>query len=449
MLAIGFFYSRGIKNTEDYFLSGRRFGAFPIAATLAVSFIGGGMFMGVTGFLARYGIATILIAIGMALSFILLGVFFGPRLRRLNVSTLPQFIGKRFDEKTRLLIAIMTILGLISATAIQLKASGAILNTVFNMPYFWAILFSAFFVTLYTVIGGFRSVVATDVVQIIIIFIGLIVALPFILAKAGDIGNVMAVVAKSQDGQFFNLFSQGILFVVGVFIMLLIFSVISAENHQRLYAAKDAKAARNAGIYAGIFYFVILAVIFFIGILGIYFYPALDNPDNFFPRLAVDLLPAWLGGILLSAVAAGIMSSADTNLVTCGSIVVTDFYQQSKNATTSQKKLINLSRLVIIAIAILSIIMAFIFPTVVDLMLYYNSMMASVAIVPITFGLFWKRATGQAAFWSGIAGGGSNIAVLLMGADPAKSAIPSILVACVVLVVFSLKKKKTLLQRIT
>ena len=134
MLGIGYYYSRGIKNTEDYFLSGRRFGAFPIACTLAVSFIGGGMFMGATGLFAKYGIATVIILVATALSFVVLGIFLGPRLRRLNLKTLPQFIAKRFDEKTRTLIATTCLITMLGALAIQFKASGAILNIVFEIP---------------------------------------------------------------------------------------------------------------------------------------------------------------------------------------------------------------------------------------------------------------------------------------------------------------------------
>ena len=446
MLGIGFYYSRGIKNTEDYFLSGRRFGAFPIGCTLAVSFIGGGMFMGVNGMLAKYGIVIILIVIALALSFVILGLLFGPRLRRLNIKTLPQFMAKRFDEKTRMLIAIISLIALLGSLAIQFKASGAILNTVFDIPYFWAVLFSVAVVTLYTGLGGFRSVVATDVIQTIIIFIGVVIALPFVLNAAGGPTQVISTISGLQDGEFLNFFSQGITFVIGIFILLMVFAIIAPENHQRLYASRDPGAAKRGGIYAGIFYFVVLSIVFLIGIIGLVFYPNLGNPDNFFPLLATQILPVWLGGILLAAVAAAIMSSGDTDLVTASSITITDFYERYKKTPVGQQKLVKLSRISVIIIALFGFIIALAFRTVVDLLTFYNSLLAAVAAAPIVFGLFWKRATSQAAFWGGVSGGVVNLVLFGFGSDPAKNALPSVAVACVVLVVFSLKKKHAIIQ---
>ena len=450
MLLIGYFYSRGIKNTEDYFLSGRRFGAFPIACTLAVSFIGGGMFMGITGLLVKYGIVVIPIILSMALSFVILGLVFGPRLRRLNLNTLPEFIAKRFDEKSRYLIAIVSLIMLLGGSAIQFKASGAILTTVFNVPYLWAILISAIIVTIYTTLGGFRSVVATDVVQTIIIFIGVAIALPFVIQAAGSPKEIIQNLAPLQDGQFFNFFSQGIIFVIGVFIIAIIYAIMSPENHQRLYASRDPKTAKRAGILAGIFYFIILSIVFMLGLVGLTFFPDLANPDNFMPLLATQILPTWLGAILLASVAAGIMSSADTNLVTASSIIITDFYEKYRKSPyggspvgrdkPKPKKLVNISRLTVIIISVVGIITALIFPTVADLLVFFTALMAAVASAPIIFGLFWKRATANAAFLSGLSGGLTFIAFYLMGTDPAKSALPSVLVSCIVLVAFSLKK---------
>jgi len=442
MIAIGWWYSRGIKNTEDYFLSGRRFGAFPIGCTLAVSFIGGGMFMGVNGMLAKYGIVVIVIVVAMAISFTILGVLFGPRLRRLNIKTLPQFIAKRFDEKTRMLIAITSLIALLGSLAIQFKASGAILNTVFSVPYFWAVFFSAAVVTIYTVLGGFRSVVATDVIQIIIIFLGVIIALPFVLNAAGSPSEIINTITQLQDGEFLNFFSQGIIFVIGVFILLIVFAIISPENHQRLYASRTPQTAKHAGIFAGIFYFITLSIVFLIGIVGLVFYPNLANPDNFFPLLATEILPVWLGGILLAAVAAAIMSSGDTDLVTASSITMTDFYERYKKEPASQKKLVKLSRISVIIIAVFSFIVAISFRTVVDLLTFYNSLLAAVAAAPIVFGLFWKRATSQGAFWGGISGGVVNLVLFSFGSDPAKNALPSVIIACIVLVTFSLKNRR-------
>jgi len=441
MIGIGWWYSKGIKNSEDYFLSGRRFGAFPIGCTLAVSFIGGGMFMGMLGFLMKYGVVTIFIVVCMALSFIVLGVVLGPKLRRFNITTLPQFIGKRFNQKTRLIIALVSLTAMLGSTAVQFKASGAILKTVFNVPYFWAVLFSAFVVVLYTFLGGFRSVVATDVIQIIIVFLGVLLAFPIVLSAAGGPGNVLATVSQLQEGQFFNIFSQGIIFVIGMFIMICMFAVIAPDNHQRIYASRDPKAAKRGGIYGGLFYFVILLLVFLIGIIGLFFYPTLENPDNFFPKLAVEVLPAWLGGLLLAAVAAGIMSSADTVLVTASSILMTDFYQAYRKRTIAEERILKLSKLSVIGIGVVGFIIAFLAPTVADLVIFYNSLLASVALAPIVFGLFWKKASPKGAFYGGLAGGAVNIACFIAGLDPAKGALPSVAVACILLVLLSLKKK--------
>jgi len=439
IVGVGWWYSRKIKNTEDYFLGGRRFGVFPIACTLAVSFIGGGMFMGMIGFLAKYGIATVMMVVGMGVSFILLGIFLGPRLRKFNLRTLPQFIGQRFNEKTRFVIAFIALIAMVGSAAVQFKASGAILNIVFNIPYVWALLIALSVVVFYSFLGGFRSVVATDVVQTIIIFIGVVLTLPIVLAAAGGIGNVVSRVSQLQNGQFFNFFSQGVVLVIGMFVILAVYAFISPENHQRIYASKNPQVAKKAGIYSGIFFFVIVGLVLLIGIVGLFFYPNLENPDYFFPKLAVEILPAWLGSILLAAVAAAVMSSADTALITASSIFITDFYNKDSRKKISEKKILKIARLSVIAIGAIAFVVAFIFPTVADLVLFYNSLLASVALAPIIFGLFWKRASKAGAFYGSLSGGLTNIILFISGVDPAKSMLPSIVVACVVLIVLSLR----------
>jgi len=440
IVGVGWWYSRKIRNTEDYFLGGRHFGVFPIACTLAVSFIGGGMFMGMIGFLAKYGIATITMVIGMGASFILLGIFLGPRLRKFNLRTLPQFIGQRFNEKTRFVIAFIALIAMVGSAAVQFKASGAILNIVFNIPYVWALLIALSVVVFYSFLGGFRSVVTTDVVQTVIIFIGVVLTLPIVLAAAGGMGNVVSKVSHLQNGQFFNFFSQGVVLVIGMFVILAVYAFISPENHQRIYASRNPQVAKRAGIYSGIFFFVIVGLVFLIGIVGLSFYPNLENPDHFFPKLAVEILPAWLGSILLAAVAAAVMSSADTALITASSIFITDFYNKDSRKKISEKRILKISRLSVIAIGAIAFIVAFVFPTVADLVLFYNSLLASVALAPIVFGLFWKRASKAGAFYGSLSGGLTNIVLFISGADPAKSMLPSIIVACVVLIVLSLRK---------
>jgi len=443
MIGIGWWYSKGIRNTEDYFLSGRRFGTFAIACTLTASMIGGGLFMGMLGFLVRYGIVTVAIVVGTAISFVILGLFFGPRLRRLNVTTLPQFIGRRFDPKNRLLIVATSLFILLGGTAIQFKASGAILATVFHIPYFWAVLFSAVVITFYTTLGGFRSVVVTDIVQMLIIFVGVLLAFPIVLKLAGGPEEVIATVSELQGGQFFNFLSHGVAFLIGAFIILTILPLTSPENHQRLYATRDPKTAKHAGIFAGFFFFVILALVFLIGMVGLTFYPNLENPDNFFPKLAVEMLPVWLGGILLAAIAAAIMSSADTGLLAASSIVITDIYQKYKRKALSEKKLVRISKMSVVAIAGIGFVIALAFPTVVSLMLFFNSLLASIALAPIVFGLFWKRASSLGAFCGGLAGGAVDIALFSRGMDPASSALLSVAISCIVLVILSLIKNRS------
>jgi SSS family solute:Na+ symporter len=231
-----------------------------------------------------------------------------------------------------------------------------------------------------------------------------------------------------------------VVLVIGMFVILAVYAFISPENHQRIYASRNPQVARKAGIYSGIFFFIIVGLVFLIGIVGLVFYPNLENPDHFFPKLAVEILPVWLGSILLASVAAAVMSSADTALITASSIFITDFYNKDSRKNISEKKILKISRLSVIVIGVIAFIVAFIFPTVADLVLFYNSLLASVALAPIVFGLFWKRASKAGAFYGSLSGGLTNIVLFISGADPTKSMLPSIIVACVVLVVLSLRK---------
>ena len=438
VLGIGVFFFLKNKSggEKDYFLGGRSMGPFVTAMSAQASDMSGWLLMGFPGSILAFGMGQAWIGIGLALGTAANWIFIAKRLRRFSLVandsiTLPQYLSNRFCTKNPILQIICAVVFLVFFT-IYVASSFVAGGTVFEevIPFFagkgdLAILIFAIILIAYTFLGGFKAVCWTDFFQAIMMLLALL-AVPIMIVIMRDpdmslLGNVLPYGTSGETVGFTtNLFSadwrdivSGLAWGLGYFGMPHILV--------RFMSIKEPKKMRTSATVAIVWVVITLASAIVLAYLGRVVYGpellAQQAQKNIFIKAVTDLFPAFIAGLLLSAIIAAAMSTADSQLLVASSSFTSDIYKPVIRKNASEKEVLWIGRGVVIIIAIVAYFIAAnggkgaqAIMTMVDNA--WGGFGASFGPV-IILSLFWKRLTYKGAI-AGVVGGAVTDIVWLM-----------------------------------
>lgn len=415
MLGIGIVCSGKMESLSDYYLGGRKLNKWVVAMSAQASDMSGWLLMGLPGavFLSGFG-DDAWIGVGLALGTYLNWLIVAKRLRvmshRLDAITIPDFISYRFGEKkgvARMIAALVILVFFTFYTASGFVAAGKLFSSVFGIDYVWALWLGAFAVVSYTFLGGFLAVSWTDFIQGMLMVLAIVVIPAAIVHKAGGVSEAFAMAkatATSAQGVTTIGFISAMAWGLGYFGMPHILV--------RFMSIDDANEIKNSRRIATIWVIIALtASVVGVGILGHTFVqeygidpkaPGFDAERLFilmimkiFDGSPIALLTA---GVLLSAIMAAIMSTADSQLLVSASAFTNDMYKNVFKKEASEKELVLVSRLAVTAVAVVAIIMASdtsssFFKVVMKMVSFAWGGFAACFGPVILAALFWKRAT--------------------------------------------------------
>ena len=408
------------KNTEDYFLAGRNVGWFVIGASIFASNIGSEHVVGLagTGFesgapMAHYELHAWIV--------LLLGWLFLPFYIRSGAFTMPEFLEKRFDSKSRWFLSLFSLVAyVLTKVSVTIYAGGIVVSELLGIPFWYGAIGVVVFTGIYTVIGGMKAVIYTETLQAIILILGSIIITYLGLQEVGgwvELRNT--VVAASPD--HFNMWRPmsdpdfpwtGLLFggtIVGVWYWCTDQYIV-----QRTLAANNIKIGRRGAIFGA--YLKLLPIFIFLipGIIA--FALSIQNPEVFsvekadraFPMLVKTLLPVGLKGLVAGGLMAALMSSLASVFNSCSTIFTIDIYKKLK-PNESEKKLLNIGKLATTVIVILGIIWIPIMEKIGGGVMYqYLQNVQSYIAPPVAavfiLGILWKRVNSKAAITTLMAG---------------------------------------------
>jgi len=420
LVLIGIWSSKLNKTLDDFLIAGRKLGTWPVAISAEASDMSGWLVLGLPGRGFMYGIGAIWTAIGTAFGTLLNWSLIAKRLRRftskLRSITIPDFLEDRYKDDTHLIRGIATTIitiFMISYVSVQLVASGKILSETFGWDYNSALILGFAIITFYTLMGGFFAVAWTDVFQGMLIVLILLV-LPIVgIIKLGGIDAIF-----SEIGQInINTLSPGFGYSG---LLLLLFALASmswifgypGQPHilTRYMAIKDEKKLWNSTLIGMTWVIISLWGAVLIGIIGLALFKGLADPEKVMPLLAMHLLPEWAAGIVIAAITAAIMSTADSQLLVATSSVVEDVYHRLINPKADQKKLILLSRVSVLLLSVVAFILALQGGVIYFLVAFAWGGLAASFGPLIILSLWWKRTTK----WAAIAGMISGTATVII-----------------------------------
>lgn len=470
MIGIGLYFFKKNRNVSDYFLGGRNLNKWVSAMSAQASDMSGWLLMGLPGtayILFAGTTEAIWTAIGLAVGTYLNWLIVAKRLRgytaKTNSITLPEFFEKRYRDHSGVLKVISSVFVLVFFlfyTASMFSAGAKLFKSVFEIPYGYALLISTVVVVAYTFLGGFLAVCWTDTIQGVLMFLALIVTPIVAFVKLGGGSSVSAALANVGGEFSFIPYTDG----GGVNGLLLLSSLAWGLGYfgqphilPRFMAIKSTKEIRPARIIAMVWVLITLAMAVVVGIFGAMLYPELADGETVFIEMVKDLFPAVITGILLTAILAAIMSTADSQLLVTSSAVSSDIFKGVIKKNAGEKSVLWVSRITVIVISIIAAllvcvenpeegtIMAKINQSVFDLVAFAWAGFGAAFGPIVLFSLFWKKTTKPAAYLGILSGGVTALAWWLLdgGLFDIYEIVPGFLVSSVVIVVVSLLTKTT------
>jgi len=442
IFAIGWVALRLTKNEKDYWIAGGNLGWLLGGGTLAATHTSAGTFIGVIGvmYTAGWSFGWIVLTIPFAYWFV--AAVLAPRFTRVRELTLPAFMQTRYYSKNvRALAAVIILVATTVYIQAQIVAGGLIANTVFGVPIHWGMVGFTAILLAYTVIGGMIAVVYTDLVQMVVMVVGTIVAVPLAIRQVGGIRTMFDHVVAANPAEF----SWGALPAVLLFTMSLSFmlgSVATPEKLIRLYAMKDMHTVRRGILLAIVVATGLNMLVFILSLVAVIAFPALPTGDLAMPLIARAILPAALGAVLLAAITAAMMSTVDSLLIVAGSALSHDIYQTLIDPDASPRRRMWVDRLGILIVGTVPVVLLLIGvgegELVQFIVLLFTALMASAFFMPVVGGVLWRRATKEGAAASMLGGVAATFLWKALGSPNIDPVVAGFLTSAVLLVSVSL-----------
>lgn len=476
MLAIGFVFSKNNSDSKDFYLGGRKMGPIVTAMSAEASDMSSWLLMGLPGLAYLTGVANpAWTAIGLGIGTWFNWLIVARRLRRysanINAITVPEFYSKRYHDNSNVLNAIaalVIIVFFIPYTASGFAACGKLFNSLFGVDYMVAMLISAAVIVGYTIMGGFKAVSTTDLIQSIVMTIALVVVVTFGISKAGGVEAVIDN-AKSLPGYL----SMKASYDVGTnsstpYSFLTIVSTIAwglgyfGMPHilLRFMAIKDEKKLVLSRRIATIWVFIAMGITIFIGMVGLGMAKAGElgflsgsSSETIIVEIAGlisrhGVLAAIVAGLILAGILAATMSTADSQMLAAASSVSQNIVQDFFKVKISEKKSLLVARLTIVVISLIGVFLArdpnsSVFNIVSFAWAGFGGAFGAVTLCA----LFWKRSNKWGAL-AGMIGGGVMVFVWkyaisrLGGAWSIYELLPAFIFSLILDIVVSLLTKK-------
>ncbi len=377
MLAIGLYgYKTSTDDVSGYMLGGRKLGPGVTALSAGASDMSGWMLMGVPGAMYLSGVSSSWIAIGLLIGAYINYIIVAPRLRIYteianDSITLPDFFENRFADKTRLLRIVSSLVIVVFFTLYTssgVVGGGKLFESSFGLNYELGLYVTAGVVVAYTLFGGFLAVSITDFVQGCIMFISLVLVPVVALDHLGGINSVVTQV-NNISPNFSDMFTDAktgqALTVLGIISLLSWGLGYFGQPHiivrfMAIRSVKDIKTARRIGIS---WMLITLLGAVMTGLVGIAYVAntkmTLNDPETIFIVFSQFLFHPLISGFLLAAILAAIMSTISSQLLVTSSSLTEDFYKAFVKRDASQRELVLVGRLSVLAVALVAIMLAY------------------------------------------------------------------------------------------
>ncbi len=402
LVALGWWTSRR-ATASDFFVAGRTLSAPLLAGTLIAANIGAGSTVGAAGLGYRDGIAAWWWVGSAGLGSIVLALVVGPRIWQVATQgdhrTLGDYLHARFGADVRAVMAGLLWVGSLAILAAQLIALAGLLRIVAGVPHAWGCAIGGAVAIAYFVSGGLLSSAFVNAMQVAVLTLGLLIAVPALWPASG----LAAALPVDVPATYWNPTASGSSGIAYLALLGPSF-IVSPGLLQKVYGARDARAVRVGVLANALVLLAFAAVPVLLGMLARTYHPGLPNHELALPTLLRDDLAPWLGALALAALFSAEVSTADAVLFMLSTSLARDLYAGHLNPAAAQADQLRVVRIAAVVTGCLGIGLAIWAGSIVKTMQVFYALLSAGLFVPVMAGLFLPRTRRPDALAAMIAG---------------------------------------------
>lgn len=452
-IGIGVYYGKKAHSSEqEYWVAGRflngLWGSFAVYAVVGSA----STIMGSAGIAYKAGLPAVMcVALGFSLQFPLIAhITAGPLLEK-NICTLGDFFQDRIGGRhVRWLYAILSLIFMAAYVVPNMKASAIVGQYLMgdNFSYSQVAIVMGIVLVIYASVGGMWAVTITDIIQGVVMVVGvagLALAILFNCGEYGGIGGLLEAAAAARPAiaqmGYTPLAALGLAMIWGLW------GLVAPMTVMRVLTMSNGKSARRALILGSIFAAVTVIVAGFVAAVAATIEPDLANADMSYIVTMEKYFPPVMAGFFVAAIFAAIMSSVDSFLLSASSSIARDMYKCLINPNASEQKIIKLGTISLIIVGLITtVISCFELPLISVLAGWAAGALISAFCSPLVIGLYWKNISRNGVFWSMLVGAVGYIFLNLTAFTPSMSEVlfmvPITAVVCVVVSKLSPDREK-------
>jgi sodium/proline symporter len=456
-------WSRGETHTmSGYFIAGKKLPPWVVAFSTNATGESGWLLLGLTGMGYAAGAQALWVVAGEVVGIALAWMLLSRRLKRLSDETgsitLPDVLAARFDDRAHVLrkLSVLIILVMVGAyIAAQMVATGKAFAGFTELDYSAGVLVGATVIILYTLVGGYKAVAWTDLIQGVLMLLGLTI-LPIVAIDAAGGWDAVRSNLLGQDPGLLSPWGpegKSTAALVGVVSFLAIGLPFMGvpQLMVRFMSARSEKSLRPAMAIS------VLVILLFdlgavlTGMAGRALFPGLEDPETILPLVSTSLLHPVLGGVMMVIVLAAIMSTVDSLLILASSAVVRDYWQKIRGSSLSDRALAHRGKLITLIFGVIGIVFALHQTPLIFWFVLFAWSGLGAAFGPVLLCAFWYRKTNLTGAIAGMLGGFVTTVVWVLWLKPyfhdLLEVIPGFIVGLLLTVVFSNRQKKDLHEK--
>jgi SSS family solute:Na+ symporter len=401
VLAVGVWAGRRIGSFEEYAVAGRSYSSFVVFATLSASFIGGGFTMGNAEKVFTFGIVNVVALWGFSLKEILVAKFIAPRVGAFPDAISPGDVMERdYGRAGKFITGIFAVLLCAGILGAQIGAMGYMFHLFVGLPVWAGVLIGMGIIIIYDTIGGMRAIVATDVLQFMILAIGIPLCLYMGISAVGGVGTIMEAVPSGHFRLFGSITPVQFL---SLFLTFLLGETLVPPYVRRLFISRDIVRIKRGTFWSGVFSVPFFAVSGGIGLVALTMDRGID-PNLSLPYVIESAMPAGVRGIVIAGVLSVVMSSADSFLNSASISFINDIVNPLRRVPLGDRTGLRWARVATLLTGSLAVIFALRIRSVLGILIYAYNFWAPIILIPMVAVFLGLRAP-RAAFLAGAASG--------------------------------------------
>ena len=400
-IVVGVVAGRSVKDTDDYYVAGRKAPVILIVGSLIASFLSTGAFMGDTGEVySGFFMGIVIVGIIQATGYVYGANLFGKYIRRARVNTVPEYFGKRFSSRRLRVLSSVTLMFAVTAYMLSaMQGVSTLMASITGFDYQICVIIAWLSFTIFTVYAGSKGVLITDTIMFLVFLVAALVGIPYIIHAAGGWFEGITALAQSTTrpgiiswtNNLDYLYPTGVQNLIWAIVYGIVWAIVvmvSPWQSSRYLMAKDEHTVQRSAIWASMGVVTVTMALYFSAAFIYKINPNVDPASTNLIWAAMNIMPMAVGVVLLTGILAAGVSSASTFLSLIGSSLTNDILMSGEDA---EQKNLRLSRVGMAIVSVIVLILAVFNPPQIFWIMYFGGTVIASAWGVVAIMSVWRR----------------------------------------------------------